>query len=94
MTGELRMSNTEQAATNPVGLAWREDGAMHVLQRVPTADRVMAPNRAFLLMNAGHWWLDIWDDSTTSWVRQETTYDDLETAKAVAVALEIGRAHV
>ena len=45
------------------------------------------PNRAMLIHTNGKWAIDIWDDTTSIWVLHDTTYDDLDEAKAVAEAL-------
>ena len=57
----------------------------HVLR--VEASHFEAPNRAIVELVARHWEIKLWHAASIEWILQETTYDDLETAKAVAVAL-------
>ena len=49
------------------------------------------PNRAVVAQKKGcsHWYIEIWNDTKRNWREQDTTYDDVETAKAVALALAV-----
>ena len=53
--------------------------------------RSSMPNRAVVAQKKGcsHWYIEIWNDTKMNWIVQDTTYDDVETAKAVALALAV-----
>lgn len=45
------------------------------------------PNRAVIEREDSLWQIEIWEQETSSWIVHDTTYNDLDVAKAVAEAL-------
>ena len=86
-------ANKDLDTANPVGLVWSavttaNTGYIGHVLRLQQASGFTFPSRAILIRrDSGQWSVDIRSGDEQKWAIQETTYDDLETAKAVAVAL-------
>ena len=92
MTGELCVNNIDLNTANPTGLVWsiannNDTGYVCYILRLRDIVGFSPSDRALVILIDGQWSIEIWSAAEYNWWQHKTTYDDLETAKAVATAL-------
>ena len=77
-----------------MGLVWSVDkndntGYVCYILRLRDVVGFSPPDRALVILIDEQWSIEIWSTAEYNWWQHDTAYDDLETAKAIAMALVV-----